>query len=185
MVAAHSVRTLEEFLRLPEEKPALEYFEGRITQKVSPQPQHGVIQLGFGWMIREFVSPRKLGVVITELRSTHHDTSLVPDIAFCREDRIVRNERGEVTNTYTPPPDLAIEVLSPDQSRRALINKCQWFVDNGTEIALLVDSGRRAVYRFAAGQEMVILRGDDRIDLDAVLPGFEVTPNRIFGLLLG
>jgi len=27
--------TLEEFLRLPEEEPALEYEEGRVTQKVA------------------------------------------------------------------------------------------------------------------------------------------------------
>ena len=32
--------SLEEFLKLPEEKPALEYFDGKVTQKVSPKTRH-------------------------------------------------------------------------------------------------------------------------------------------------
>ena len=37
--------TLEEFLALPEEKPALEYADGEVTQKVSPKARHGRLQL--------------------------------------------------------------------------------------------------------------------------------------------
>src|SRR5205823_3342989 len=36
--------TLEEFLDLPEKKPALEYDDGVVTQKVSPQGQHSRLQ---------------------------------------------------------------------------------------------------------------------------------------------
>jgi Uma2 family endonuclease len=38
------VATLEEFLALPEVKPALEFEEGRIIQKVSPRGPHSVLQ---------------------------------------------------------------------------------------------------------------------------------------------
>jgi hypothetical protein len=36
--------TLEQFLRLPETKPALEFECGRISQKVSPTTEHSVLQ---------------------------------------------------------------------------------------------------------------------------------------------
>ena len=36
--------TLEQFLRLPETKPALEFECGRITQKVSPTTDHAALQ---------------------------------------------------------------------------------------------------------------------------------------------
>ena len=38
--------TLEEFLRLPEidEHPYLEYIDGRIEAKVSPQKKHGLLE---------------------------------------------------------------------------------------------------------------------------------------------
>ena len=36
--------TFEELLALPEEKPALEYFDGVVTQKVSPERDHSSLQ---------------------------------------------------------------------------------------------------------------------------------------------
>jgi Uma2 family endonuclease len=40
--------TLDEFLRLPEEKPALEYARGVITQKMAPMAWHGRLQFRIG-----------------------------------------------------------------------------------------------------------------------------------------
>lgn len=36
--------TLEEFLKLPETKPASEYIDGQIIPKIMPQGKHSVIQ---------------------------------------------------------------------------------------------------------------------------------------------
>ena len=36
--------TLEEFLQLPEEEPSLEFIDGRVEQKVSPQKKHSATQ---------------------------------------------------------------------------------------------------------------------------------------------
>ena len=36
--------TLEQFLRLPEVKPALEFDHGRVDQKVSPTTEHALLQ---------------------------------------------------------------------------------------------------------------------------------------------
>lgn len=38
MAVLNKRMTLDEFLALPEEEPALEYGEGVVTQKVSPKP---------------------------------------------------------------------------------------------------------------------------------------------------
>ncbi|MEA2631108.1 MAG: hypothetical protein QOE66_1327, partial [Chloroflexota bacterium] len=35
--------TLEEFLTLPEDRPYLEYIDGRIKAKVSPQKKHSLL----------------------------------------------------------------------------------------------------------------------------------------------
>ena len=44
MAIARQGLTLEEFLALPEEKPALEYHDGTVTQKVTPKPEHSGLQ---------------------------------------------------------------------------------------------------------------------------------------------
>ena len=175
--------TLEEFRQLPEEKPALEYLHGRVTQKVSPQGPHSRLQVKFGALINDFAEPRKLAMAFTELRTTFGGGSPVPDIAVYRWERVPLTPRGKVVNTFSEPPDIAIEIISPGQSIRELVDKCHWFVDHGARIALLVHPDREWVRRLEPDGPVRELRGEDRIDLDAVLPGFELTAEELFATL--
>jgi Uma2 family endonuclease len=51
--------TLEEFLELPEEKPALEYFDGVVVQMVAPQAFHGRMQSKFSERANVYGEPRR------------------------------------------------------------------------------------------------------------------------------
>ena len=64
-----------------------------------------------------------------------------------------------------------------------LAQKCVTFLEQGTEIALIVDPDHRAVIRFQQGASPQTLRGDDRIDLEGVLPGFQLTIRELFDSL--
>lgn len=48
---------------------------------------------------------------------------------------------------------------------------------------LLVDPDPETVLVFRPGQLLTLLQGDDRIDLDDVLPGFELTVRAMFDAL--
>ncbi len=109
------VITLDEFLKLPETKPASEYVDGQILQKPMPQGKHSVIQGEFVPAINQVVKPQRLARAFPELRCTFGDRSIVPDIAVFTWARIPRDEQGEVANTFAAAPDWAIEILSPDQ----------------------------------------------------------------------
>jgi Uma2 family endonuclease len=175
--------TLEEFLEMPEREPPLEYLFGRVTQKVSPQGKHGRLEYAICSSINGFAEPRRLAIAIPELRTTFSDGSPVPDIAVYRWDRLQLDADGRIADRYRAPPDMAIEILSPGQSIRKLIEKAQWFVANGTLIALVVDPYRERVRRLRHGEPAQVLRGSDRIDLDEVLPGFELTAQQLFEAL--
>jgi Uma2 family endonuclease len=58
--------TLEEFLVLPEEEPALEYDDRVLTQTVCPQPKHDRLQMQLSMCLALFSEPRKLAMVFTE-----------------------------------------------------------------------------------------------------------------------
>ena len=175
--------TLEEFLRLPEEEPPLEYLDGMVTQKVSPQGKHGRLEGKFSEQINRYAEPRKLAIAIPELRTTYSGGSTVPDIAVYRWDRVPVDPDGRIGDVFRTPPDIAIEIVSPDQSVRDLTAKCQWFVDHGVPIALLVHPYRVWVRRFGPGAAPETLRGAERIDLDELLPGFELTVDELFATL--
>src|SRR5438477_5710866 len=131
--------TLEQFLELPEEKPALEYFEGRITQKVPPKIRHAALQTEVAVLFDRFGRPGKLARAFTELRTTYADASLVPDVAVFRWERIPRDETGQMADDCYVPADIAVEIASPGQSIRRLIEKCHWFIEHGSESGLLVN----------------------------------------------
>src|SRR4051812_21841122 len=90
--------TLEEFLKLPEEKPSLEYIDGRIEAKVSPQQKHGIIQGELYNRLNRYAKPLKIGMAFPELRCTFAGRSIVPDIVFLLREHIEFDERGYVAD---------------------------------------------------------------------------------------
>src|SRR5215207_7666611 len=89
--------TLEEFLRRPEidEHPYLEYIDGRIEAKVSPQKKHSVIQGRFVERFNHFATPLRLGYAFPELRCTFAGRSIIPDVVFLLKAHIELDDRGE------------------------------------------------------------------------------------------
>lgn len=175
--------TLEDFLALPEEEVALEFVEGEVTQKMSPKPVHSRLQGRLFRYLDDFAEQSGLAVVFPKLRVTFAGASRVPDIAVYRRDRIPFREGHRLPADFLIPPDITIEIASPQQSVTTLIRKCLWYVANGVAIAVLVDAEDETVLIFRPGEAMAVLRDDDRIDLDSVLPGFQLTCRALFATL--
>jgi Uma2 family endonuclease len=175
--------TLDEFLKLPEESPALEYLDGVVVPKVSPKAYHGRTQWTFADRVNHFAEPRRLAIAFPETRSTFGGESRVPDVGVYRWTNLPRRPDGKILNDFRTPWDIAVEIVSPDQSRSELEDKCRWYCANGVEISLMIDPDREDVIRFGADGSRVELRNEDRIDLDTVVPGFQLTPDELFAAL--
>ena len=183
MAVAQTEMTLEDFLQLSEEKPALEFEDGVVSQKVSPKPNHSRIQSVFDRRFFQAAETRKLAMAFPELRATFGGRSYVPDVAVFLWDRLpIRTDRSFVSDVHEPP-DIVIEIVSPKQSVTALLGKCVWYTENGVKIAVLVDPEEQSVFRFRPNQALVVLESDDRIALDDVLPEFDLTVRELFDSL--
>ena len=86
--------TLEEFLKLPEERPSLEYIDGRIEAKVSPQKKHGVIEGKLTDALQPVRQAAQIGMAFPELRCTFAGRSIVPDVVFLLKEHIELDEQG-------------------------------------------------------------------------------------------
>ena len=106
--------TTEELEKFPDDDYRYELVDGRVIRMSPVGFQHGRIVARLCALLVQHVQGRKLGVVATELGfelARHPDTVRAPDVAFIAQDRIPSQEpRG----FWKGPPDLAIEVLSPD-----------------------------------------------------------------------
>jgi Uma2 family endonuclease len=175
--------TLEEFLSLPEEKPALEYLGGEVTRKVSPKFRHSRLAYKFAELVNGYAEPLQLALAVPELRTTFGGRSPVPDVAVLRWDRIPYDADGNLLDDVFEPPATAVEIVSPGQSVAGLRRKCARYVANGVEIALLMDPSDKSIVDFRPGAAPRRLGLDERIDLDGVLPGFALTPRELFASL--
>lgn len=175
--------TLKKFLKLPEEKPGLEFMHGVVTQKPMPKTTHSALQGQLAMWINQFAQPIKLAYAFPELRTTFARASVVPDVAVFVWERIPRDERGRLIDDVFEPADIAIEIVSPGQRIARLVEKCGWYVDNGVRIALMVNPRDSSVTIFRPDEPPIVLRGDAVIDVSEVLPGFELTVKSLFDAL--
>jgi Uma2 family endonuclease len=107
----------------------------------------------------------------------------VPDVAVFRWERVPTTADGEIADDFLLPPDIALEIISPGQTVAKLRERCRWYVAHGVPIALLVLPRRRIVYRFHARDGEQVLTGNDQIDVQEILPGFELTVEGLFAAL--
>jgi Uma2 family endonuclease len=168
--------TLEQFLALPEAKPAVEYGCGEVAQKMSPTSEHSKLQNRLDVRITVYAEARGLGRMLPELRVNIGGASRVPDLAFYREGRVPSG--GYATSA----PDLVIEIASPGQSRDELAAKCRWYVEQGSSLALLVDPEELSISAFSAGHQQKLC-GADVLPLEPVLPGLQLSIDEVFSAL--
>jgi Uma2 family endonuclease len=175
--------TLDEFLRLPEEEPPLEYLDGEIRQTMSPTSRHGRYE---GDLFRRFDgagAPDDPLVAFIEVRVTFGGRSTIPDVMAIRASRVQLAADGYVVEYTTVAPDLAVEIVSPGQNRADQDDRCRWLVRNGVVAALRVDPQRHTARVFKATGEIGDLRGDDVIHLEDVAAGLRFTVNDLFAVL--
>lgn len=176
--------TLEEFLELPERKPALEFIDGTVRQKVAPRVSHSGLQTVLAEQINGSTRSRKLAWALTELRTTYAGASTVPDISVLRWERLPRDASGKLAAVeFYEPPDIAIEIASPRQNRSQLVRRCQWYVAHGVPAALLFDPRSESARVFRATEQSDLLYSPARIDLSDIVPGLVLRLDEIFDAL--
>lgn len=168
--------TLEEFLALPETKPGSEYIDGEVVQKPMPSMAHGFIQYLLSLVIGTFLRDHPLGIVGTEWRCIFGppgaERARLPDFAFVASAHLGADSWN---GPHWGPPDLAVEILSPDDRPGEVTEKIVFYLANGVQLVWLIDPVDRTVRVFSPGEETRRLREDDSLDGGPVLPGFTTT----------
>ena len=185
--------TLEEFLNLPDTKPASEYIDGQIVQKPMPKGEHSTLQRDLTNAIDGVVKLQKVARAFPELRCSFGGRAIVPDIAVFTYDRIPRKENGGVANAFNAAPDWTIsfarakgnEILSPDQRQTKVINNILHCLDHGCQMGWLVDPDERSVIGYPFNQRPQIFDQFDQVlPVPEFAKDFRLTVGELFGWLL-
>ena len=175
--------SLEEFLELPETKPASEYFDGRVHQKPIPQGKHSKLQTSLASQIEQWGKAKQLAYAFTELRCTVGGRSIVPDIAVFLWANLPLDQNEEILDRVERAPDWAIEILSPEQAVTRPIDNLLFLLQQGASLGWLVDPYERVVFAFHKHGSPVTLRGTDALPLLKGLSQQSLTVAELFNFL--
>lgn len=176
--------TLKQFLAHPETEPASEYVCGEVIQKTMPTRAHGVIQGLIAMFVGQFLITTPLGEAGPEIRCVFglpgQERTYVPDFVFIKAERLPDDD-ASLNGPFFGAPDLAVEILSPDDRPRRVLDKILFYLRHGVRLIWLVDPDDRRVMVYTPddGDGRTLTAGDT-LDGGEVLPGFSVPVEDIF-----
>jgi Uma2 family endonuclease len=80
-------------------------------------------------------------------------------------------------------PDLAVEVLSPSNTVQEMDRKLRDYFAAGVRLVWYVDPVARTIQVFTAVDQVALLREDDTLTGDPVVPGFALPLRNLFAEL--
>ena len=176
--------TIDEFLQLPDTKPASEYIDGHIIQKPMPQGQHSRIQQKLINVINAVTEDARVALALPELRCTFGNRSTIPDVAVFQWHRLPTNPDGTIANAFNAPPDWTIEILSPEQSSTRVASNILHCLDHGCQLGWLIDPNERLVQVYNPDQRLISLEApEDELPTPVFAGGLHLTLKQLLGWL--
>ncbi|HVA47519.1 MAG TPA: Uma2 family endonuclease [Pirellulales bacterium] len=131
-------------------------------------------------LLNSFVKAHKLGKVSGPDGMMRLFPGLVriPDIAFASSKRFSQR-RGSRKMPHLVP-DLAVEVLSEDNTPKEMSRKLDDYFDAGVRLVWFVDPRKRTVEAFSGKKSSKVLAEPETLTGGKVLPGFSVPLEELF-----
>ena len=163
--------TEEDLLRTPEDGWKHELVDGQIRKSPGGW-RHGRVCVKLSSLLEAFAAERQLGYVVdssTGFRLPGGNVRL-PDVAYVAKGHLAGEQEPEGFSDV--PPDLAVEVLSPGDRSRDVLDKVGEYLQAGVPLIWVIDPKRRTAAVYRSMTDVRRLGPDDVLDGEGVLPGF-------------
>lgn len=174
--------TAEELLTLPDDGMRHELVKGKLVTMTPTGARHSSTAARLIRSLVNHVAEHDLGEVFASeggfVLATDPDTIRAPDVAFISRERIP--EEGLPDGFWPGPPDLAAEVVSPNDTSEAVQAKVGEYLDAGTQLVWVVHPNARTVTEYKSLDEVRVLTEEDTLDGGEVVPGFSAPVRELF-----
>lgn len=134
--------------------------------------------------IWNFVAKKNLGVVLGAdgMIRTFPGQVRIPDVSFISWDRYPGDEvPDEGISSFMP--NLAIEVLSPSNTKAEIDRKLRDYFSAGVEFAWVIDPKTQTAKSYTSPDEVTPIGKTGSLDGGSVLPGFRLPLKQLFAAL--
>ena len=172
--------TYEDYARLPDDA-RYEVIDGELFLTPAPTPFHQIVGLRILRFLETHVEREALGIVFVapcDVVLSRFDV-LQPDLFFISTGRM--SVIGE--KYISDAPDLVIEVLSPEASRRDRVLKAKRYARFGVREMWIADPKAKTIELFVAHERRFrreAIHAGDGVLSSPLLPGLAVPLERVF-----
>jgi Uma2 family endonuclease len=174
--------TAQQLLRYRNEPYRQELVDGILCEMEPPGAEHGAVATRIAILLSRHVEQADLGIVFgSEVGfqlARAPDTVRAPDVAFLARDRVPRT--GVPRGYWAGPPDLAVEIVSPNDRHSQVEGKALSWLDAGARAVLVVDPPRRTATVYRARHDIRVLHGAEPLELADVVPGWSPQVGELF-----
>jgi len=163
--------TEAELMALPRDGWKRELVDGEIVVSPAGAP-HGRIIMRLGARLEMHVEAGELGELLDSSTGCWMPAGnlRVPDITFVSHERMP----GGVTEGFLRVvPDLVVEVLSPGDSQRLILDKVGEYLAAGVRLAWVIDPASRSAACYRSLTNVRVVHEEDDLDGEDVVPGFK------------
>ena len=187
MVTAQRVLTADDVLQLPDDGQRHELIAGELRTMAPSSGEHGAITAVSTISLGQHVRVHQLGRVFSSetgfLLARDPDTVRAPDIAFVRRERVAAVEAAGPLRGYWPgAPDLAIEVVSPNDLYTEVEAKVATWLAYGTRMVIVLNPRQRTAAVHRSATQVRHLTADDTLDGEDVVPGWAEPVRALFAI---
>src|SRR6266480_1034711 len=175
--------TEAELQSLPEDGYLHEVVNGELVMSPKNDFFHGRICTRLSTTLNNFVTQQKLGVVLDSSTGfwMHNRNCRAPDISFVSKERLVREGFRPSTRRFFPgAPDLAVEILSPNNTRAEIDERLKDFFASGSQIAWIINPETESVEICHSLTQRKLLGSGAFLDGAGLLPGFKYPIGDLF-----
>ena len=160
-----------------------ELIDGTLVEKAMGW-QEAELAIIIATLLGNFVAKNRLGKVFGPdgMFRLEPEQIRVPDVAYVSKERFAGRPPAPGA-FWELGCDLAVEVISPSNTRREMERKLNDYFAAGVTLVWLIYLIPREVVVYTSPQHSATLRGDDVLDASTVLPGFYVPVAQLFAEL--
>ena len=159
-----------------------ELVKGEIVHMSPSGGRHGELTVELGGLLRDHAKPRKIGKVYGAETGFYiqrnPDTVRAPDAMFLSNKRVA--QISDPVKFLDVAPDLAVEVLSPNDTWTEVESKVAEYIQAGVHLIWIIDPDQNSVTVYRSNGERSRLSETDHLSGENVLPDFSVSIAEIF-----
>ena len=173
--------TAEELFNMPDDGYRYELVRGELRKMAPAGSEHGDVAADIHGNLYTHVKANRLGRTrIAEagfILERDPDHVRVPDVSFLRRERF--EAIGRTTRYWPEAPDLAIEVISPNDRYTEVNEKVADYLAAGTRMVVVANPRNRTVNVHTLDNTITLKMGDT-LDGGDVVPGWQMPLSEIF-----